>query len=81
MSAVAAVIVHRVYAAHAGKHARARSRILVLGSGPAAKLVGETLRASDPSAEIVGYFPAPNEQQVAVPPSQMLSGHSWPPPR
>ncbi|MFN6994491.1 MAG: TIGR03013 family XrtA/PEP-CTERM system glycosyltransferase [Aquincola tertiaricarbonis] len=76
MSAVAAVIVHRVYAAHAGKHARARSRILVLGSGPAAKLVGETLRASDPSAEIVGYFPAPNEQQVAVPPSQMLSGHS-----
>lgn len=76
MIAVAAVLAHRVYAAHAGMNVRARSRILVLGSGPAAKLVGETLKASDPSAEVVGYFPAPNEQQVAVAASQILTGQS-----
>ncbi|MBQ1761481.1 MAG: TIGR03013 family PEP-CTERM/XrtA system glycosyltransferase [Aquincola sp.] len=73
--AVAAVLVHRVYAAHASV-GRARSRILVLGSGPAAKLVGETLNSSDPSAEVVGFFPAPHEQQVAVLASQILSGQS-----
>ncbi|MEF7617069.1 TIGR03013 family XrtA/PEP-CTERM system glycosyltransferase [Aquincola sp. MAHUQ-54] len=74
--AVAAVLLHRVYAAHAGVKAGTRTRILVLGSGPAAKLVGETLRASDPTAEIVGYFSAPNEQQVAVAPSQIVAGQS-----
>lgn len=76
VAAVAAVLIHRVYAAHASVNVRARSRILVLGSGPAAKLVGETLKASDPSAEVVGYFPAPHEQQVAVPASHILTGQS-----
>ncbi len=76
MFAVAAVLVHRVYAAHAAVRGSVRTRILVLGSGPAAKLVGETLKASDPAAEIIGYFPAPNEQQVAVPTSQILSGRT-----
>jgi sugar transferase (PEP-CTERM system associated) len=76
MMAVAAVIIHRVYAAHSGPHARVRSRILILGSGSAAQLVGETLKASDPNASIVGYFRGPNEHQLAVPAGELLSGHS-----
>jgi sugar transferase (PEP-CTERM system associated) len=74
MLGVAAVIVNRVYAAHSAGRARTRTRILVLGSGPAAQLVGETIRTADPQAEIVGYFRGPNEQQLAVPASQLMPG-------
>src|SRR5215468_9106391 len=48
MAAVAAVMVHRVYAAHSGTQASMRSRILIFGTGPAARAVGNTLRVSDP---------------------------------
>lgn len=37
MAAVAAVMVHRVYAAHSGTQARMRSRILIFGTGAAAR--------------------------------------------
>lgn len=73
MMAVAAVILHRVYAAHAGMHSRIRTRILILGSGVAAQLVGKTLHDSDPNASVVGYFRGPNEHQLAVPESEVLS--------
>ena len=62
---ISGVIVHRVYAAY---HARSRTqrRILILGSGPAAQLVGQTLRAADPFAVIVGYCRTPNEQSAVA---------------
>ena len=43
-----------------------------LGAGPAAQVVGDTLRSSDPNALIVGYVPGPNEASVAVPQDQLL---------
>ncbi len=70
------VILHRVYVAHRGSLAHSRSRILILGTGMAAKLAGDTLRASDPSAEVVGYFRAGNEQQTVVPQAQIVAGQS-----
>nr|WP_295080182.1 TIGR03013 family XrtA/PEP-CTERM system glycosyltransferase [uncultured Roseateles sp.] len=66
MVAVAAVMVHRVYAAHSATQSRIRSRILIFGSGPAAKSVGATLKASDPQAQIVGYLPGPNEESSCI---------------
>jgi sugar transferase (PEP-CTERM system associated) len=51
---------------------RAGSRVLVFGAGPAAQMVGATLRAADPLATIVGYYPGPNEKQSAVPEAERL---------
>jgi sugar transferase (PEP-CTERM system associated) len=69
---VAAVIAHRVYVTHSGSQARSRTRILVFGCGPAAALVGKTLKANDPNADVVGYFTGPNEEKPAVPAAALL---------
>ena len=73
MAGVAAVILHRGYevAASAAK-AGSRSRILILGSGEAARVVGNTLRSLDSNAHIVGYFAGPNEREPAVPAHELL---------
>lgn len=75
MAAVAAVMVHRVYAAHSSTQSRLRTRILIFGSGAAAKTVGSTLRAADPHAQIVGYFAGPNEEHPEVPRADMIAPH------
>lgn len=72
MMGVTAVILHRVYAAHSMTQSRIRSRILVFGSGKAAKLVGNTIKAADPHADIVGYYAGPNEDHPAVALSTVL---------
>ncbi|MDM4764858.1 TIGR03013 family XrtA/PEP-CTERM system glycosyltransferase [Pelomonas sp. SE-A7] len=66
MGAVAAVLAHRVYAAHTVSQSRNRTKILIFGSGAAAKAVGSTLAAADPHAEIIGYFAGPNEEHPEV---------------
>lgn len=72
MAAVAAVMVHRVYAAHTVAQSRNRTKILIFGSGAAAKAVGSTLAAADPHAEILGYFAGPNEEHPEVARSALI---------
>ncbi|TXI21599.1 MAG: TIGR03013 family PEP-CTERM/XrtA system glycosyltransferase [Roseateles sp.] len=72
MAAVAAVMVHRVYASHSTTQSRLRSRILIFGTGNAAREVGATLRASDPHVQIVGYYAGPNEGEPAVPAGEVI---------
>jgi sugar transferase (PEP-CTERM system associated) len=76
MGTVAAVIAHRTLGGRIGKLAVMQSRILVLGTGPVAKQVSESLLASDPHARIIGFFPGPNEQLRSVPESQILASTS-----
>ena len=71
---VAAVIAHRVYASHSSKNSGTRRRVLIFGAGPSAALVGETLGANNPSFDLVGYFPGPDEQLHSVPESSLLGG-------
>ena len=73
MAGVAAIIVRRMYVAHRAAVPHARTRILIFGTGPAAQLVGNTLRMRDPNAHIVGYVPGPNEKEPAVPRNELLS--------
>ena len=73
MAGVAAIIMRRVYVAHWAAVPRARTRILIFGTGPAAQLVGNTLNARDPNAHIVGYVPGPNEKEPAVARRELLS--------
>jgi sugar transferase (PEP-CTERM system associated) len=74
MLGVCAVMALRVYVSHSAAQSRVRTRILIFGSGKAAALVGETLRQTDPHAEIVGYFAGPNETDPAVPAGLLLAG-------
>ncbi len=73
MVGVAAVILRRVYSSHWASSERGRTRILILGAGPAASLVTNALRQNDPQAEVVGYYPSPNETECAVDASKVLS--------
>jgi sugar transferase (PEP-CTERM system associated) len=74
MAGVSALIVRRVWVTHSqGKpQSRSSTRILVFGAGSAAKTVGDTLKAADPNAYIVGYIPGTNETEPAVPSNEIL---------
>lgn len=75
MSAVFGMLVTRVSATHTTTAASSilTRRILVFGTGARALAVMRALNKSDPSAEILGFFPSPNEEEVAVPAKQVLS--------
>lgn len=77
MIGVAAVTLRRVYVTQSATGRRTGSRILVYGAGPAARLVGETLRQFDANAKVVGYLPGANEKDFDVPESERLAT-SWP---
>ncbi|HET9977945.1 MAG TPA: TIGR03013 family XrtA/PEP-CTERM system glycosyltransferase [Burkholderiaceae bacterium] len=72
MATVLTVIGYRTISAHLGGALATRSRILVLGTGLVAKQVRDSLQKSNPRAEIIGFFPSPNEQDHAVPRSQIV---------
>ena len=73
MAGVSALILRRAYLSHSSAAAAGRTRILIFGAGPAALVVGNTLKAADPNAHIVGYLPGPNEREPAVPVHEILS--------
>lgn len=72
MVGVGAVTLRRVYATAWSSSHQSQTRILILGCGPAAQLVTNTLRQSDPHALVVGYFPSPNETECAVDATMVL---------
>jgi sugar transferase (PEP-CTERM system associated) len=70
---IIALILRRVALGYWATRSRVGRRVLVFGAGSAAQLVGSSLRAVDPSSNIVGYFPGPNEGQATVPLAERLS--------
>ncbi len=74
MSAIFGMLVNRVSTSNSDTSGRLLTRrILVFGTGPRALAVKIALNKSDPSAEIVGFFPSPNEDNPAVPVNRILS--------
>lgn len=75
MSAVFGMLVTRVSAVHTTSAASSilTRRILVFGTGARALGVKRALNKSDPTAEILGFFPSPTEEEIAVPGNQVLS--------
>lgn len=73
MSAVFGMLITRVSATHATATSILTRRILVFGTGARALGVKRALNKSDPSAEILGFYPSPNEEEIAVPGSMVLS--------
>lgn len=74
MGGLATVVMRRVYLMHWGDQATRRARALIFGAGPAAQLVAQTLRESDPYVEIVGFYAGPNEREPTVAADQLLPG-------
>jgi sugar transferase (PEP-CTERM system associated) len=72
MAGVSALVMRRVFLSQRSVGS-SRSRILIFGAGPAAQVVGETLRASDPNASIVGFVPGPNETETTIPSRDLLA--------
>lgn len=66
MLCIAVVIGHRACAAHVAAVGHPHTRVLVFGAGPAAQGVADTIAATDPQVEIVGFVAGPNETQTAV---------------
>lgn len=73
VAAVALMLFNRVHATHAKSRAMMRPRVLVFGAGARAKLVGITLKKSDPNVDLVGYYASPNEAEKEVPAWGLLS--------
>ncbi len=73
MAGVSALVLRRVYVSQRSTAPRGRTRILIFGAGPAALVVGNTLRSADPNAVIVGYMPGPNETETTVPTAELLT--------
>ena len=73
IAAVALMLIHRIYMAHATPRAMMRQRVLVFGSGERARLVGRTLKNSDPSVDLVGYYASPTESVGEISGRELLS--------
>ncbi len=70
LSALVAVpilmLVNRVFVTSASPRENMRHRVLILGTGRSAKLVGKSLVKADPNVDLVGYFAGPNDEEAVV---------------
>jgi sugar transferase (PEP-CTERM system associated) len=65
-------LAHRVYTMHSRTGALMVNRVLIFGSGPEARTVGNVLKKSDPDIQIVGFYPGPAENEACVPEQLLL---------
>jgi len=66
LTAMALMMMHRIYVARTTPKALMHQRVLVYGSGHSARLVGSMLKHSDPNVDLVGYYASPNETQTGT---------------
>ena len=73
MSAIFGILVSRITTSNSATSGLAKRRILVFGTGVKANEVKRALTKSDPTAEIVGFFAGPNENDSIMPGNQIFS--------
>ena len=66
MAALFGMLANRAMRSHRRSKAKVIHRILVFGAGGSAKEVADSLHKEDPTIVVVGYYPGPNETEVAV---------------
>ena len=64
---------NRVSAAHRRPDVWVKHRVLIFGVAEEAKMVAESLRQSDPTVELVGFYPSSVQEDIRVPHDQLLS--------
>ncbi|MDO8286565.1 MAG: TIGR03013 family PEP-CTERM/XrtA system glycosyltransferase [Rhodoferax sp.] len=65
-AAVILTLVTRILVTYMTPREYLRQRVLILGTGKPAKVVGRSLKKSDPNVDLVGYFASPNETASVV---------------
>ncbi|WP_342618736.1 TIGR03013 family XrtA/PEP-CTERM system glycosyltransferase [Rhodoferax sp. GW822-FHT02A01] len=60
------MLITRIYLTYMTPREYMRQRVLIYGTGKPAKMVGGSLKASDPSVDVVGYYASPNEVKPEV---------------
>jgi sugar transferase (PEP-CTERM system associated) len=70
--ALIAMLSARIYAAHGGLGSVLVRRVMILGTGPEAQAVANSLRGQD--VEIVGFYPVRRHEDAVVPSTRILSG-------
>lgn len=73
MSAAFGMLVTRIGVSHTTATKILHRRIMVFGTGKQAMAVKQALDRSDPSAQIIGFFPGSNEDQPQVSQNLILS--------
>lgn len=73
MSAVFGMLVNRVTTSRSVSSSLLKRRVMVFGTGARALEVMRALDKSNPSVEIVGFYPSPSEKTSLVPCNQIIS--------
>ncbi len=68
-----ALLISRLLMGHGMSFLYAPHRVLVFGAGARANNVGLSLQKHDPSIELVGYVPGPQEKDIVVPKHKILN--------
>ena len=66
LAALFVTLVHRVYSIHTNTGSMLANRILIFGTGPAAKSVGKVIKDSSSDVYIVGYYPSSMDAKYSV---------------
>lgn len=72
MAALFGVLSYRVMASHRRKRALVTHRLLVFGAGKEAASVAASLSKEDQTVRVVGFYPGPADEPVAVPPEMII---------
>lgn len=73
MAALFGMLANRALASHRRSKSMVIHRILIFGIGHSAQTVAESLHKADPTVLVVGFYPGPVAEEVAVPKEMVLS--------
>lgn len=72
MAALFGMLSNRVMASHRRSRALVTSRILIFGAGKEAAAVAASLSKEDPTVRVVGFYPGPIIEEIAVPKDMLI---------
>lgn len=72
LGATLIMLICRVYFSHLRASVWPQTRVLIFGTGQDAQMVAHSLRQHDPGAELLGYYPSTDDEQLLVPQAQIL---------
>ena len=74
MAALFGMLSYRVMASHRRSRALVTLRLLIFGAGKQAASVAASLSKEDQTVRVVGFYPGPAEEELAVPRDMVVSG-------
>jgi sugar transferase (PEP-CTERM system associated) len=72
MAALFGMLSNRVMASHRRSRAIVTSRLLIFGAGKEAAAIAASLSKEDPTVRVVGFYPGPMAEDIAVPKDMLI---------